>query len=864
MEQNEKKTDAHCSQIYLDHFWLICDASDDRRCKSVHIILQNLHRQIQNRQLNDLNYCVNRLIRGLTSSNGFARHGFTVLLTKIFETFPQEIDLNEIDRIAIKEFGDFKHDSDSTTTIAWTLLISCLLKSNRIDFENDQEGFEKIFRTLLLIGSKKNYVELVICELISAIFSKIQISDRDSSSWRFVVKKIRTLESRENKVFQAFLLLSLYVKDPSNHQSLVIDQIFKNKDDDHRHFISLLKETTRYLPNRHPIIELLLHVFHRIETKIRIKNQFYQKVIEEMFKIDLTKTSLGLEIISVVLNQSIESDQIKIIFNENVIRLMIQSMSNSRHPLHEKMKLFQQNLIEFVANNRDEPAVQFELARCLIQKPGSINFDELSKSKLMHNIFKNFNLISLKKWIELLIDLLIEHEDVPPSDFYRVKCLQQIVQLSKLSEAIELDFLKQCCQFILIHSYFNLDQCDDQSLKKYPIAMKRFEYSINDKLRKQFEISLAILLPYICSRSERNTHRLKSQIQSLQEFYNILDDLLKVPEIQLADKLLSLAKIKKFFFRISEKIKSLDRAKTGNEEMTDVFRLLYLYFALELFNNFNDIESIIFDFDECVNRALFTGVNKGKQPSKSDEPAWSDVLLELFISMMVKSKNIKNIILKIFKYIVPYITEIGIKTLLDALFSNETIDFQDSDDDEEEKEDEENDKTRNGDDKQEDEESNEDYDDDDDDDDDLEEENDNEVVDEQFRMDLMRILASAKTNGEKKSNDENGDEQNNSDSDENVSDSEMFKLDESLAEVFRKKFGEKKQEMERKNFIQSFRIRILEMLLILVDPHHHHYQNINVETIITIVMSVLQFMKFHRSSKNPLGNKAGQILTIQF
>ncbi|WP_252717495.1 DNA polymerase V family protein, partial [Acinetobacter ursingii] len=94
---------------------------------------------------------------------------------------------------------------------------------------------------------------------------------------------------------------------------------------------------------------------------------------------------------------------------------------------------------------------------------------------------------------------------------------------------------------------------------------------------------------------------------------------------------------------------------------------------------------------------------------------------------------------------------------------------------------------------------------DDDEDDDIIDADDDGEVDEQFKNEVIKALGNA------------ADDSDNEIDLDNLSDSEMFKLDDTLAEIFRNKFGQKKAQNEKQNLIQTFKQRVLELIHILVE-----------------------------------------------
>lgn len=491
-------------------------------------------------------------------------------------------------------------------------------------------------------------------------------------------------------------------------------------------------------------------------------------------------------------------------------------------------------MIDLSLANKNNTGFQIEFAKCFARKPGSINFDELSRSKLLFNIMKHFNNKAIEVWICILIGVITNEICITPTDFYRIKCLQLINQLIKLYNG-ESEFLIDIGEFFLIHSYFNLDRCCLILNFTNKMFNNKFQYPISDQLRKHLAISFRINLFHLyslTSDSSDSNSRLKNQIQNYSDIKDTLIGLINLRNINWINSNISFIMLKHQIMNINEQLENL------LEDMTDhtlipVFSLLYLQFLFESLDNLKDIQKILPDFDKCVQKAL-----SNEDPSKtSDEPFWSDVLLELFISLITKSKSMFNIIIASFKHIIPFISEIGIKGLIEAFMNNEAVQFSDSDEDEDEDEADNDDEQKNG-------EENDDNDLSDESDEPIEIDDD-ENVDENFKNNVLQALGHAADN----------ETQNDNDSD-CLSDSEMFKLDESLAEVFRQKFGAKTQATERLNLLASFKVRILEMISLLL-------QNSSIDNKFFILTNVINFLRsnYNVKSMSPVTSRCIKLLT---
>ena len=305
------KVNANCNQVILDHFWNICDQSEEKRCRSTQVILQTLAHQVKSNANNDVSYCLDRLIRGLISTREFARHGFCVLLTQILSQFHEQSDLNDVLELAEKEYGQKVAESNSESAISWALLIGCILKSGRVTLESDAQILTRLFDYLFRLGLKKRYVEIIVCNLLSLFYDIFQ--DNPKKFKKMVLEKLKENDEKEikNTIFYVYLILLALKKFPSATESrfgdFISNHIYKANSNDFAKVLSLLKETTKCHPNVHPIIQLLVETIFQIDPD-NFSN-LCSNIVDSIFMVNLDKTSLGFEIVRILL-QFVDAQQV--------------------------------------------------------------------------------------------------------------------------------------------------------------------------------------------------------------------------------------------------------------------------------------------------------------------------------------------------------------------------------------------------------------------------------------------------------------------------------------------------------------------------------------------------------------------------
>lgn len=300
VKNKTNKGNANCNQVILDHFWNISDQSEEKRCRSTQVIIQTLTNQVNSKSSNDVAYCVDRLIRGLLSSREFARHGFCVLLTTILELFPEQSNLKEAFELAQKEFGLKVAENTSESTISWTLFLSCILKSGRISLDTDDELITQLFDYLFRLGTKKKYVEIIACNLLSLYFN---IFTEKAKMFKKTVLPLWKEHEDKKSLFYAYFILLARKHFPKGSSECFNDffnsNIYQIGSNDYSNVLSLLKETTTYHPNVHPINELLVSTLFDIEPENFAT--LCSAIVEDIFKVNWEKASLGFEMTRILL-----------------------------------------------------------------------------------------------------------------------------------------------------------------------------------------------------------------------------------------------------------------------------------------------------------------------------------------------------------------------------------------------------------------------------------------------------------------------------------------------------------------------------------------------------------------------------------
>ncbi|KAL2091721.1 hypothetical protein ACEWY4_011519 [Coilia grayii] len=273
------------------------------------------------------------------------------------------------------------------------------------------------------------------------------------------------------------------------------------------------------------------------------------------------------------------------------------------------------------------------------------------------------------------------------------------------------------------------------------------------------------------------------------------------------------------------------KAKKSQTPETSAFQLLFLLVGVSLFKAPEESVDLIQDIQSCMEKvtAKNTRKKKKKADAEEEEPHWVEVLVEILLSLLSQpSRLIRQVCKTVFGRICPHVTQGAITAILDVLDPSKSTEDSafavtderetgksrkrknESDEEEEEGEDEEGETDKKKQKVTADEEAEEDSESSDD-EDDL---NDDEEVDPNFRLELMKVLQGQNALAT---------EADMSDGEE-LDDEAMMKLDGSIATLFaeqKKRIQAKKDEREKlrkeKALIRDFKIKVLDLVEVYLD-----------------------------------------------
>ncbi|GCC35990.1 hypothetical protein chiPu_0014480, partial [Chiloscyllium punctatum] len=251
--------------------------------------------------------------------------------------------------------------------------------------------------------------------------------------------------------------------------------------------------------------------------------------------------------------------------------------------------------------------------------------------------------------------------------------------------------------------------------------------------------------------------------------------------------------------------------KTSAQLAISVFQLLFLSVGIHLFKNGDESVALLSDLHTCLQKASAESERQSKSVTDEEEPEWMEVVVEILLSFLSQPSRLWRQISKtVFVQICPYVTKAALQLILDVLKPESESGEESAVTVTEEPDETEKVEQSSGDEMEDDNDSDESEGDEDDNDDDSEEEiAEDEAVNDNFRMELMKVLqAGHAACKEGESSDE-----------EEVDDETMMALDKNISSLFAEhkkhlqaKKDQKVKRRKEKTLTMDFKIKVLDFI----------------------------------------------------
>uniref|UniRef100_A0A8D3A6I1 Myb-binding protein 1A-like protein n=1 Tax=Scophthalmus maximus TaxID=52904 RepID=A0A8D3A6I1_SCOMX len=252
-----------------------------------------------------------------------------------------------------------------------------------------------------------------------------------------------------------------------------------------------------------------------------------------------------------------------------------------------------------------------------------------------------------------------------------------------------------------------------------------------------------------------------------------------------------------------ESVASLKKkSKKDQTAESSAFQQLFLLVGMHLFKDPEELLDIMKDMQSCVDKAQQkTSKKKKKKPEQEHEPEWVEVMVDILLSLLSQpSRHIRQVCKTVFSSICPHVTAAALTAILDVSNTHKVLlcerdDMSDEDGDDSDKDEDDEAEEEDGDEEE-----------------DEEEDMEEGEVDQNFRVELMKVL--------QKQNALVGEDGS---SDEDLDDDAMMEMDKKMSVLFseqKKKTQAKKDEktklLKEKTLVRDFKIKVLDLIEVFV------------------------------------------------
>ncbi|XP_033114198.1 myb-binding protein 1A-like protein [Anneissia japonica] len=607
------------------------------------------------------------------------------------------------------------------------------------------------------------------------------------------------------------------------------------------HIVKILTESTIIShPNVNHVCDEVLKLVLQDQEKLAV---FCQQVIDGGLLLARQECRyLSLRLVERLLREC-NAQNVDYVISPAIVKVFLNSLANKQHFLHEASKKFSATL-PLVVKEIQDGATQVEIVKCLVSKSGNIHFDQITKTRSVHDVINNLNLKGVKLYVKFLKKLFINgpsedsFEKVPDINSARRWVCHEMLSLVR-SPGIpkQEQWLLDITQFLFVHAYFIIQEPDTIVAQCKHILTHKIGKELQELLASLFQSCLTSLSNMPASQVSEEKEA-SGQVQRTLGMTSGGDLWVKLVA-QYAQQLLSSPNVtcrieftpemttawEKMLSSVADIQKKIESKK--NLAAASAFQLLFLHVGLQMFTEPTTSTDLLEELSNCYKKALTKRRSVAKE---TDEPEWVEVVVDILIGLLSKSSHLlRAVVDNTFKMICAHMTKKSLTLLLDVLDptknepedSNvEVVNDSDMEDEGEEDEDKENSPSNGNIDEDEagsvkEDESGDDNDDDDDDeedDDDDGDDEDTEMVDEEFRSKIRDALGDAA----QPSDEDDDEDEDGEDDGEEMDDDAMMKFDTVLAAAFKEKLRVKKAKVEAVTMMLHFKLRVLDLVDIFI------------------------------------------------
>ncbi|EMR09016.1 hypothetical protein PNEG_02790 [Pneumocystis murina B123] len=614
-------------------------------------------------------YAITRLVKGLSSSRNHSRLGFSTALSEFLLEF-EDIDVEDVVKL-IEKYNVEKrnHSTQEERDFLFGKLfgIKAILLSKILQRTKSVEKIEKVIDVLIGLSLKKGWLREPCFFVINDILVQLKDFPQYEEVCSITLKKICDLKMSKTPEGVGIILTIHKFKDlksigdtqwsplnPLDSSNLeILAKVLKNDSID-----SETKQNGNWNAKLHFVWNIIIEMY-TLEANNAVNSsflEFWTKVIDESFfsaASSLEKKFLGFQVFNIALSK-IENSDITHLFSKNFMRCFINHLSDENRYLNKISNKVISCIIS-TANTRKK--VILPIIQSLLGPLGALNFDKITKTKLVESLISLADETSLWDILQLLKTITCspcsKNEDIDQKRQISIDIMLSILRNKKCNKSNE--WIINYITFFVTYGYFEPKSEDF----KHP-------FSTNTKtiLRSRLSSSLAHL-------NSRN-HSIEYSKNLQKHFFwssFIIELIISLSESEKYNLSVNMdsktLKIKNKSIKIFKKIliKKSNPEKKITQELL-AFELLYSLSILQLFNEDPEASSVLEELKICYN-------NFFKKETKLSENT-IEILTDILLGFLSKHSILfRKLVEQTFRYLSDKINHKCLLLLINVLQADE-------------------------------------------------------------------------------------------------------------------------------------------------------------------------------------------------
>ncbi|XP_061196291.1 myb-binding protein 1A-like protein [Saccostrea echinata] len=859
------KTAHKVDKSLLSKFWQLAESNQTKIIQASKALVDDIdRRQVDESEIcEELQYSINRLVKGLASNRQSARHGFSVALCQILRTFTAV----NVDMIlgAVAEHLKFtqkeSRSEQGNILLGKVLAYLTLVQSDRIASAT-QEHVQKIIQSLVQVCKNRAYLKQISTYAISLIVSQVNTDIFKASVWSEIEADL-TQGWTGCSPDTLLLLLACQKYHPKMVDKAFLKTYWGSSVvfcvENLKHIWNVIKLST----SSYPVIHLINdEIIHQLTAAKMSFTDFWTEGRDLLFsKEHHSSVSVGLYLMTKMLPHLTTPKEIECLLPASVVRVLVKVIDGKQkktNPVHQAATQFMNGLVTYVKSSENTDN-SIKVLHCFheTQCPKGANL-----TRSLETIIQSLCTEAAKQYGENLMKVFKKYAKDPKENMVGIQHVATQVRILVTLPSTSDDHTWQLrlLQFLGLHSFWTV-QAKSSEIPHCSFSTRPMEEKLRKAFQDNFYKALNNLLSYNTEKSK--TSSLDVYLDTACQLCKYFQDLIEATEFVTPVLSLSEDETEQWVKTVLCLMGMQEKNAANSPERLDLYRafvLLFVFHALHLFVSKENAVSASQDIHICYNKAVKHKRRSTVKSAKS-EPEWIEVVTELLLSMMSQGSSFARLAAKTtFGCLTDHVTPDSLGLITDVLKTEKgdesvPISFEDEEEDIiEDVSDMENENGENGLETLEAEEEKEEGTDEEEssEEDSDEEEEEGEEVNEEFRNAVKSALGEA---AEKSDSEE--------ESEPDLDDETMFKLDGALVQVFKNMRKTKEAEAkENKKQLLAFKSRVLDLVEILVKSQPP--ADLTLDLIFPLLELLASTEKHKEGVEVDLGKRAGNIFRILY